>query len=68
MDSDELLDIAPNDKEIRDGFGIRDATTRKKIVNWMLLVRSSIVRPYFYLVYSNAGTIQRSSKDNKKGM
>jgi len=36
--ADELLEVAPNDEELLHGFGIRNATHRKKIVNWMLLV------------------------------
>merc|ERR1711871_537026 len=36
--SDELLEVAPNDRELLEGFGITNRTYRTKLVAWMLTV------------------------------
>ena len=37
-DTDELLEVAPNESELLANFGISDQLHRRKIVAWMLKV------------------------------
>ena len=36
-----VVQMAPNEQELLDGFGVMEAMHRRKIVNWMLMVSTS---------------------------